>query len=48
MITESDRNEEITNVMKEIEDLLNDNQEEAAIPKWKRFDQKQSGEWFLI
>ncbi|MDJ0652465.1 MAG: site-2 protease family protein [Simkaniaceae bacterium] len=32
-ITESDRSEEITKKMKEIEDLLNNHQKEAAIPK---------------
>lgn len=33
VITESDRSDEITKGMKEIEDLLNSNQKEAAIPK---------------
>ena len=33
VVTESDRSEEITKGMKEIEDLLNSNQKEAAIPK---------------
>lgn len=40
VITESDRNEEITKGMKEIEDLLNDNQKDAAIPKLEEIRSK--------
>lgn len=39
-ITESDRSEETTKGMKEVENLLNDNQKEAAIPKLEEMRKK--------